>query len=63
MESLQIPPSLSAMILLESSTDLMRVLLAEDEKKVAQHIRTALREQGFTVDLFCLLYTSDAADE
>jgi len=30
----------------------MRVLLAEDEKKVAQHIRTALREQGFTVDLF-----------
>lgn len=30
----------------------MRVLLAEDQKKVAQHIRTALREQGFTVDLF-----------
>src|SRR6187401_3624422 len=30
---------------------LMRVLLAEDEKKVAQHIRTALREQGFTVDM------------
>lgn len=30
----------------------MRVLLAEDEKKVAQHIRTALREQGFTVDMF-----------
>ena len=31
---------------------LMRILLAEDEKKVAQHIRTALREQGFTVDMF-----------
>jgi DNA-binding response OmpR family regulator len=30
----------------------MRVLLAEDEKKVAQHIRAALREQGFTVDVF-----------
>ena len=30
----------------------MRVLLAEDEKKVAQHIRAALRQQGFTVDLF-----------
>ena len=30
----------------------MRVLLAEDEKKVAQHIRAALREQGFTVDMF-----------
>jgi two-component system, OmpR family, response regulator len=36
----------------EINTELMRVLLAEDEKKVAQHIRTALREQGFTVDLF-----------
>ena len=32
--------------------DSMRVLLAEDEKKVAQHIRNALREQGFTVDMF-----------
>ncbi len=30
----------------------MRVLLAEDDKKVAQHIRAALREQGFTVDMF-----------
>jgi DNA-binding response OmpR family regulator len=30
----------------------MRVLLAEDEKKVAQHVRAALREQGFTVDIF-----------
>ncbi len=30
----------------------MRVLLAEDEKKIAQHIRAALREQGFTVDMF-----------
>lgn len=29
----------------------MRVLIAEDEKKVAQHIRAALREQGFTVDM------------
>ncbi len=29
----------------------MRVLLAEDEKKIALHIRAALREQGFTVDL------------
>ncbi len=29
----------------------MRVLLAEDEKKIAQHIRAALREQGFTVDM------------
>ena len=29
----------------------MRVLLAEDEKKVALHIRAALREQGFTVDM------------
>jgi len=36
----------------ELPNDLMRVLLAEDEKKVAQHIRTALREQGFTVDIF-----------
>ncbi len=30
----------------------MRVLLAEDEKKVAQHIRSALREEGFSVDAF-----------
>ncbi|MEK0447820.1 MAG: hypothetical protein RL088_88 [Verrucomicrobiota bacterium] len=30
----------------------MRILVAEDEKKVAQHIRAALREQGFTVDMF-----------
>jgi DNA-binding response OmpR family regulator len=37
---------------IEPSTDSMRVLLAEDEKKVALHIRNALREQGFTVDLF-----------
>jgi DNA-binding response OmpR family regulator len=29
----------------------MRVLLAEDEKKVALHVRAALREQGFTVDM------------
>ncbi len=29
----------------------MRVLIAEDEKKIAQHIRAALREQGFTVDM------------
>lgn len=36
----------------EIDLELMRVLLAEDEKKVAQHIRTALREQGFTVDMF-----------
>jgi DNA-binding response OmpR family regulator len=36
----------------ELQNDLMRVLLAEDEKKVAQHIRAALREQGFTVDMF-----------
>src|SRR6187399_2288898 len=36
----------------EPHTALMRVLLAEDEKKVAQHIRSALREQGFTVDMF-----------
>ena len=36
----------------EIPSELMRVLLAEDEKKVAQHIRTALREQGFTVDMF-----------
>lgn len=36
----------------ETDTKLMRVLLAEDEKKVALHIRAALREQGFTVDLF-----------
>ena len=38
----------------------MRVLLAEDEKKIAQHIRTALREQGFTVDMF---YRGDEALE
>jgi DNA-binding response OmpR family regulator len=30
----------------------MRVLVAEDETKVAQHVRAALREQGFTVDMF-----------
>lgn len=36
----------------EPTTDSMRVLLAEDEKKVALHIRNALREQGFTVDMF-----------
>jgi DNA-binding response OmpR family regulator len=29
----------------------MRVLLAEDEKKIAQHIRAALRQNGFTVDM------------
>src|SRR5436190_12522875 len=28
----------------------MRVLIAEDEKKVAGHIRKALREAGFAVD-------------
>jgi DNA-binding response OmpR family regulator len=28
----------------------MRVLLAEDEKKVSHHIRNALREQGYAVD-------------
>ena len=38
----------------------MRVLLAEDEKKIAQHIRAALREQGFTVDMF---YRGDEALE
>ena len=38
--------------LAEIDSELMRVLLAEDEKKVAQHIRTALREQGFTVEMF-----------
>ena len=36
----------------ETTPDIMRVLLAEDEKKIALHIRTALREQGFTVDMF-----------
>ena len=30
----------------------MRVLVAEDEVKVALHIRNALREQGFVVDVF-----------
>src|SRR6186713_1474393 len=30
----------------------MRVLLAEDEKKVAHHISEALRKEGFTVDAF-----------
>lgn len=30
----------------------MRVLLAEDQKKIALHIRAALRESGFTVDMF-----------
>lgn len=29
----------------------MRVLLAEDEKKIATHIRSALREQGFAVEM------------
>ena len=29
----------------------MRVLVAEDEKKIALHIRAALREQGFAVDM------------
>jgi DNA-binding response OmpR family regulator len=29
----------------------MRILLAEDETKVAQHVRSALREQGYTVDM------------
>lgn len=31
--------------------DRMRVLLAEDQKKIANHIRAALRENGFTVDM------------
>src|SRR4051794_7002410 len=30
----------------------MRVLTAEDEKKGAEHIRSAFREQGFCMDLF-----------
>ena len=30
----------------------MRLLLAEDEIKVAEHIRAAFREQGFCVDMF-----------
>jgi DNA-binding response OmpR family regulator len=30
----------------------MRILLAEDEKKVALHIRAALRERAFAVDMF-----------
>lgn len=29
----------------------MRILLAEDEKKVSQHIRNALREGGYAVDV------------
>jgi len=29
----------------------MRILLAEDEKKVASHIRNALRQHGFVVDV------------
>jgi DNA-binding response OmpR family regulator len=33
-----------------STSDDMRVLLAEDEKKVASHIRNALRQQGHAVD-------------
>jgi DNA-binding response OmpR family regulator len=33
------------------SANVMRVLVAEDEKKVALHIRAALREQGFAVDM------------
>ena len=33
------------------SAKTMRVLVAEDEKKIALHIRAALREQGFTVDM------------
>ena len=37
--------------LAEPASSLMRVLLAEDERKVAQHVRAALREQGFTVDM------------
>jgi len=28
----------------------MRILLAEDEKKVSHHIRNALRQSGFTID-------------
>lgn len=32
------------------SPDDMRVLIAEDEKKVANHIRNALRQQGHAVD-------------
>jgi DNA-binding response OmpR family regulator len=32
------------------SLDSMRVLIAEDEKKVSNHIRNALRQQGFAVD-------------
>src|SRR5438876_68311 len=28
----------------------MRILLAEDEKKVSNHIRNALRQSGFVVD-------------
>jgi DNA-binding response OmpR family regulator len=29
----------------------MKILIAEDEVKVAQHLRTALKEQGFKVDV------------
>jgi DNA-binding response OmpR family regulator len=32
------------------SADEMRVLLAEDDKKVASHIRNALRQHGYAVD-------------
>ena len=35
-----------------AANEFMRVLLAEDEKKIALHIRAALRAQGFTVDMF-----------
>jgi DNA-binding response OmpR family regulator len=34
-----------------ASTDFMRILIAEDEKKVAAHIRNALRQQGHAVDM------------
>lgn len=30
----------------------MRVLVAEDEKKIGRHISAALKEEGFTTDLF-----------
>jgi DNA-binding response OmpR family regulator len=42
----------------EQRSTTMRILIAEDEKKVASHIRAALREQGFTVDM---VHTGDEA--
>ena len=40
-----------------------KILVVDDEKEIADLIEVYLKNDGYTVYKYCLLYTSDAADE